>query len=120
MKDHSTPVSSGTSDTQHAVIVNFPLSDDSLGNFEDDAIAEALSAKIIHVLSNTSVGEWDGHEFAGGWARFFCYGSNADVLFDRLATVLFDETLPAGSYAMKRYGPPGAREQTVSLTGGRA
>lgn len=103
----------------HAVIVNIPLSDNGLGSFEDDSFVEALDKKIVHALAETSVGEWDGHEFGAAWARVFCFGSNADELFDALETVLLDEILPAGSYALKRYGPPGAREQTVSLTTGK-
>jgi hypothetical protein len=105
---------------EHAVIINVPLSDADLGTPGDDAVIESIDAEIRSFLSTSTAGEWDGHEFGGGWARIFCYGDNADVLFDALLDVLLAMTLPARTFAVKRYGSPGAREDLIELSGGAA
>jgi len=43
------------------------------------------------------------------------YGADADLLFDVVGPVLDGMDLPPGSYALKRYGPPGAHETRVNL-----
>jgi len=105
---------------ENAVVVNIPLSDDHLGTTQDDALVEALDARIRTALEGAAVGEWDGHEFGRGWARVFCYGPSANALFDVLANILLGDALPGGSFAVKRYGPPGAAQEIVQLSSGTA
>jgi hypothetical protein len=105
---------------EEAVVVNIPLSDSDLGSIDDDAIVEAVDAAIRTRLADSPAGAWDGHKFGGGWARIFCYGDSADVLFDTLAEILLGSDLPFGTVVVKRYGPPGSRENLLPLSGGSA
>ena len=43
------------------------------------------------------------------------YGPDADALWRVVEPVLRDANLGPGSYAVLRYGPPGAREAQIDL-----
>jgi hypothetical protein len=43
------------------------------------------------------------------------YGPDADALWGVVEPVLLDADLGSGSYAVLRYGPPGARESQIDL-----
>lgn len=49
-------------------------------------------------------------------AILYMYAADADTLFEVIGPVLAGIDLPAGSYAVKRCGPPGAHETRVNLS----
>jgi hypothetical protein len=58
------------------------------------------------------------HEFGEGFCTLYMYGPDADALFKAVESDLRSAPLPAGSYAIKRYGSAGdpeARETRVVL-----
>jgi hypothetical protein len=107
--------------TEHAVLIRLRLTDDEFGTTEDADAAYALEDKVLEALaSRIDIGECDGHEFGGGWFAIFCYGPDAERLFETLSPVLLGSDFPKGSLAVKRYGPPGAAEEIIQLTSGAA
>ena len=57
----------------------------------------------------------NGDEWGNGNCQLFMYGDDADKIFDVITPLLLSHEAPAVSYAIKRYGPPGAPEQMVHL-----
>lgn len=51
----------------------------------------------------------------GNDAVLYMYGPDADALWTAIDPVLRQAPLGDGSYAIKRYGPPGATETRVPL-----
>jgi hypothetical protein len=66
-------------------------------------------------MENSGMGEYDGNEIGGGTFTIYMYGSSAARLWDVAAPVLKTLPPPAGSYAIKRYGEPGAKEDREPL-----
>jgi hypothetical protein len=78
----------------------------------------ALQDRLLEAIENAAAGQLDGDEFGEGTCTIYCYGPDADRLWDAVAPILETEPFPEGSVAVKRYGPPGAREETVDLAWG--
>ncbi len=97
-----------TSEAEHAVLIHMRADAQTLylDDFEDP-IAEA-----IH---RAGVGEFDGNEIGSDDAVLYMYGPDADALFDVVSGVISTLALPAGCFAIKRYGPPGSRETRIAL-----
>lgn len=96
---------------EHAVLVYVkPLADREI---DLDEIEEPL----VVAVERAGVGEFDGNELAadGSDAVLYLYGPDADTLWAAVDPVLRRAPLGAGSYAIKRYGPPGAEESRVAL-----
>lgn len=108
---------SGATPPEHALL--FRIVYDSGGQgLPDNAtvvLLHALQDRLVEAIRNAAVGELDGDEFGEGACTVYCYGPDADRLWDAVAPVLEAESFPQGSVAVKRYGPPGAREDTVEL-----
>lgn len=80
----------------HAVVVRMALSDDALGATADDELVNRLEAAIRKALELAPyVGDWDGHEFGGGWAVIFCYGVDPELLSERIVGALVTLDLPS-------------------------
>lgn len=94
--------------SEHAVIVTLPAEQ---AVFDLDTIEDPLIAAI----DASGIGEFDGNLIGPDGAVLYMYGTDADELFAVVGPVLADIDLPAGSYAVKRYGPPGAIETRVNL-----
>jgi hypothetical protein len=56
-----------------------------------------------------------GDEWGEGACTIYMYGPSADHLWEAIAPVLEKRPFPKGSYARRRYGPPGTREDRVDL-----
>lgn len=101
-----------------AVIVRLRLSGDEFGEWEEREAAYAIEDRLIAALEGTGSGEFDGHEFGGGFATLYMYGPSAD----RIATVVLSSLAGlehrAGSVVIKRFGPPGSFEEIVPLDEG--
>ena len=102
----------GVTGPQHAVLITIgPPADPSEFGLDlvEDPIIEVLEA-------DPDLGEYDGHVIGAEGAVIYLYGADADRLLAGIEPALRTTPLPAGSWALKRYGGPGAREETVPLT----
>jgi len=104
-----------STNAEHAVLVHLKLSDDEFGDFEERESVFRLEDEIEPRFQSGTVGEYDGHEFAQGFATLYMYGPDADALFEVVAESLRKYGPRPGSYAVKRYGAVGAREERISL-----
>lgn len=108
------PRTDGT-DAEHAVLVYLKLSNDEFGEFEERESVFRLEDEIEPRFQSGAVGEYDGHEFGQGFATLYMYGPDADALFEVIAEILKRHDSRPGSYAIKRYGDVGAREERITL-----
>jgi hypothetical protein len=92
------------------------LSDQEFGSFDERENAFSLEDRLRDAVMDSAIGEYDGHEFGEGWCRFYIYGADADALAEVVIPILRGfSPPPAGSFIVKRFGPPGARQQEVQL-----
>jgi hypothetical protein len=112
------PVESTT--PEHAVLLKIVYNASGQGLADNATVVSlhALQDRLLEAIRNASAGELDGDEFGEGICTIYCYGPDADRLWDAVAPILETEPFPEGSVAVKRYGPPGAREETVVLAWG--
>ena len=104
---------------QHAVIIHLPLGDDEFGSKEERDRVFRLEVAIEAAIVAADAGEFDGNEFGGGEATLYCYGPDADRLFEIVSGTLREYSIRDG-WAMKQYGPatdPTIREVRVGLDG---
>jgi hypothetical protein len=102
-------------DQRQAVFVFIKLSDGEMGDESDDTAIYALEDRLNAVIEEHGVGELDGDEWGNGNCQLFMYGDDADKIFDVITPLLLSNEAPSVSYAIKRYGPPGAPERMVHL-----
>jgi len=105
----------GRAQRQHAVVIHLKLSDQEFGSFEEREDAFTLEDRLEDVVTDSASGEYDGHEFGEGWCRFYIYGDDADVMAEAVLPVVREFSPPTGSFVVKRFGPPGARQEEVQL-----
>lgn len=102
---------------EHAVIVHLRLGDDEHGTVEERESVFRLEDRLEALIEAQGAGEFDGNEFGGGEAVLYCYGPDADRLWQTIeAEVRSFPTRPA--FVTLRYGDasdPGAREQRIDL-----
>lgn len=98
---------------EHAVLIHISAPKDGSDQIGLDQIEDPL----IAVLESSGAGEWDGHEtdLTTGEAVIYLYGPDADRLYAAIEPTLRELPIPPGSYAIKQYGEPGARESRVEL-----
>src|SRR5687767_14163706 len=99
-------------DQQEAVIVRMKLGDDEFGDGEERMAALDIEDRLLDLIS-PDIGEVDGHEFGDGFATIFLYGQSAEALAAVILPVLSATSARGGSSVTKRYGPPGAKEETI-------
>jgi len=95
----------------HAVIVNVPLQGAD-GEFE---LVDGLGERLRERLESTRAGEFDGNLIGQDWGILYLYGDDADRLWDAIESEVRAASLPAGTYVVKQYGPPGGRETRIDL-----
>jgi hypothetical protein len=100
---------------QEAVIVRLKLSDDEFGLPEERAAVYAIEDQLVESVAAPGVGEVDGHEFGNGFATIYLYGPSADRLHDCAKEVIAAVRVRPGSTITKRFGQPGACEETTIL-----
>lgn len=75
-----------------------------------------LQDEIASVLTDSATGELDGDLWGGNQCVIYCYGPDAQRMWDAIAPVLKRFPFPKGSYAIKRFGGPDVgREERISL-----
>src|SRR6185295_11835054 len=100
---------------EHAVILHIRLGNDEFGTPDEVASMHALEDELASAIKRARAGEHDGDEFGQGECVIYCYGPDADKLWNAVAPVLEPMTFRAGSYVVRRYGPPGSREDRIDL-----
>lgn len=115
----STNVQAGNGE-QQAVIVKIRLSDQGSGTEAEREKIFKLSDELIEAIGRSGSGEFDGNEIGGGFFVLYMYGASAAHLWDAIAPALLRFAAPADSYAIKRYGKPGAAQDRVALSGSTA
>jgi len=102
-------------DRPHAVVIHLKLSDQEFGSFDEREGAFTLEDQLEDAVIDLAIGEYDGHEFGEGWCRFYIYGDDANVMADAVLPIVRELSPPSGSFVVKRFGPPGARQEEVQL-----
>lgn len=100
---------------QQAVVIHLKLSDEEFGSFDERENAFTLEDRLENVVADSAIGQYDGHEFGEGWCRFYIYGDDANVIADAVLPVVRNVAPRAGSFLVKRFGPPGALQEEVPL-----
>jgi hypothetical protein len=104
-----------TDAAQHALLLHIPTAGTTPTPQEMES-SHALQAEIECALEASGAGMLDGDEWGGGECVIFCFGPDADRLFDAIAPVLEKRPFPKGSHATKRYGgPETTRVERVNL-----
>ena len=77
----------------------------------------ALEDRLLLLLADGAVGEYDGNELrvGGGEARLYFCGPDANALYARLEGLLAQTPFLQGAVARLRYGPKGAPERLVTI-----
>jgi hypothetical protein len=108
--DRHEPQDSG----EHAVLLSFPLAD-RMPTEQEMSQSAALQEELEASVAAAGTGELDGDEWGEGLCVVFLYGPDADKLWESIASVLEKRPFPKGARAIRRYGPPGSREEQVDL-----
>ena len=102
---------------EQAVIAHYNISGGEHGLTEEREAVFGLEDRLETLINRHHVGVFDGNEFGGGEAVLYCYGSDADRLFEVIEQELRAFTArPA--YVTLRYGEaddPTATERRVDL-----
>jgi hypothetical protein len=100
---------------QHAILLQFNLGDGNFGKPGEIAHIQQGEEEIRRMLEKSKVGELDGHEYGGGQYTIYIYGTEADSMFSELFPFLASWDCLQGGYAIKRYGPPGAKADRIAF-----
>lgn len=101
---------------EQALIVTIKLGSAMGGDDERRRIA-AMEDELSAAIERSEAGEFDGDEFGEGVCTIYAYGASAERLFSVALPILKKFHPPAGSYAVKRYGKPGAKQDRVEIGG---
>ena len=86
-----------------------------MGNAEEHKRIAALEEQLAAAIKEAGAGEFDGDEFGNGFCTIYMYSPRADRLFTVVQPVLKKFHAPTGSYLIKRYGKPGAKQERVEI-----
>jgi len=100
---------------EQALIISMKLSDDGSGKPEELERMFKLEEELREAISGGGSGEYDGNEIGGGIFKLYIYGPGAARLWEVASPIVKKFGAPAGSFAVIRYGKPGAKEDRVSL-----
>jgi hypothetical protein len=108
------------STNNEALIVRLKLSDDEFGDSAERDAAHAVEDRLVELFASGELGEFDGHEFGGGFATLYMYGPSAERMAAAVLPAVADLGRRVGSVLTKRFGPPGSPEVTIRLSEGAA
>jgi hypothetical protein len=100
---------------EQALIATVRLRSGDMGNAEERQRIVALEDRLTAAIKQSKAGEVDGDEFGNGVCTVYMYGPSADRLFKVALPILKKFVAPPGSYVVKRYGKPGAKQDRVAL-----
>jgi hypothetical protein len=95
---------------EQAVIATLRLQSDS-----DVKRIQALEDQLAAAIKNANVGEFDGDEFGKGECVLYMYGPSAESLFKVVFPILNEFKGADGSFVVKRFGKPGAKQEKIAL-----
>jgi len=101
---------------EQAVVVTIKLNSGDMGSADERQRITALEDQLADAIKRSSIGEFDGDEYGGGVCTVYMYGASAERLFAAVLPVLKKFRAPKGSYVVKRYGKPGARQDRIALS----
>jgi len=100
---------------EQAIIVNIRLTSADKSNAEERKRIAALEEQLAAAIKDSGTGDFDGDEFGNGFCTMYLYGPSADRLFTVVQPVLKKFHALTGSYLIKRYGKPGAKQERVAI-----
>ena len=100
---------------EQAVILKLKLTSGQMGSNDERERIHVLEDHLADSIKRSSAGEFDGDEYGDGYCTIYMYGPSAEALFRAIQPVLTGYPAPAGSYALKRYGKPGSRQDRIPL-----
>ena len=98
-----------------AVLIIFPLSDSKFGTSEERDVLGQLGEDLAATIEDAGIGEFDGNDIGEGVYTFYLYANDADELLEAVEPLLYFVDWPTQITAVKRYGPPGAKEVKVVI-----
>ena len=101
---------------EQAVIATIRLRSGSMGSTEERNRIFALEDQLSEAIKKSSAGEFDGDEWGDGVCTIYMYGRSAERLFEVTLPILKKFGAPRGSYVVKRYGKPGAKQDRTELS----
>jgi hypothetical protein len=104
---------------QQALMVTIALVDGRPDSQEVKSVYK-MEDELSKAIEHSRAGEYDGSEIGKGTFTMYMYGPSADKLFEVVQPVLAKYRFAPGSRAVKRYGDPGAEEQSIALDQGTA
>lgn len=104
-----------TKPSEHAVIVRVPISGAN-GTEEEIQRLMDVEGELKAAIVEAGAGEFDGNEFGEGEYVYYMYGSDADLLFASVESLLRNHDLAKRGVAEVRYGGPGAKARKVTLS----
>jgi hypothetical protein len=75
-----------------------------------------LEEKLSAAIEQARAGRLYGDQFTADTCTLYLQGRSAECLYRAAIPPLRDFQPPPGSYLLKRFGKPGARQQRVELT----
>lgn len=102
--------------TEQAVIVYLKLSDDDIGEEEEETAILGLEVGLARVVRERGVGTYEWHELGEGYYKLIMYGPCAEKLFGTVLPALMCYPAMPGSFLVMRYGGPDARTRIVELS----
>jgi hypothetical protein len=111
---YQTPHTADAAEEQ-AVILKIKLVSGPMGNEEEHKRIAELEDKLANAIKQSSSGDLDGEEYGEGFCTIYMYGASAERLFTSVQPTLKGFRAPSGSYAIKRYGKPGAKQDRITL-----
>ncbi|MGO8986024.1 MAG: hypothetical protein ACLQFM_14665 [Terriglobales bacterium] len=112
------PRANASGPAEEALIVKIPFNAQKHGANDEVERLYKLEGELIQALEHSHVGEYDGNEIGEGTFTMYAYGPSANKLLEVALPVLMKHNLPTGSYAVKRYGKPGAKQERIPLSTG--
>jgi len=82
---------------------------------DEDMALDEIEDALIEAIEQAEVGEFDGNGIGPGGAELYMYGPDGEALWEIVEPVLRTAALGPGSYAVIRFGEPGARQRRVEL-----
>ena len=102
---------------EQALIATIKLRSERMGSIEERNLILALEDQLSEAIKKSSAGEFDGDEWGDGTCTIYMYGPSAERLFAVTLPILKKFGAPQGSYVVKRYGKPGAKQDRAELSG---
>jgi|ERR1039458_6983564 hypothetical protein len=101
---------------EEALIVYIRLSDEKSGKPDEREKLFKLEDQLLSAIEKSGAGQYDGNEIGEGFFTLYMYGPSAARLWEAASPIVKASRAPSGSYVIKRYGRPGAKQDRISLS----